>query len=40
LRISPHDIEEPEKKETIKRSSKKKAAEKQDDSDSDIPWNI
>ena len=40
LRISPHDIEEPEKKETIKRSGKKKAAEKQDDSDSDIPWNI
>jgi KaiC/GvpD/RAD55 family RecA-like ATPase len=40
LRISPHDIEEPEKKETIKRSSKKKTAEKQDDSDSDIPWNI
>jgi KaiC/GvpD/RAD55 family RecA-like ATPase len=40
LRISPHDIEEPEKKETIKRSGKKKAAEKQDDSDSDIPWNV
>lgn len=40
LRISPHDIEAPEKKETIKRSGKKKAAEKQDDSDSDIPWNI
>jgi KaiC/GvpD/RAD55 family RecA-like ATPase len=40
LRISPHDIEAPEKKETIKRSSKKKTAEKQDDSDSDIPWNI
>jgi KaiC/GvpD/RAD55 family RecA-like ATPase len=40
LRISPHDIQEPEKKETIKRSGKKKAAEKQDDSDSDIPWNI
>jgi KaiC/GvpD/RAD55 family RecA-like ATPase len=40
LRISPHDIEAPEKKETIKRSGKKKTAEKQDDSDSDIPWNI
>jgi hypothetical protein len=40
LRISPHDIEAPEKKETIKRASKKKEAAKQDDSDSDIPWNI
>jgi replicative DNA helicase len=40
LRISPHEIEAPEKKETIKRASKKKEAAKQDDSDSDIPWNI
>jgi KaiC/GvpD/RAD55 family RecA-like ATPase len=40
LRISPHDIEAPEKKETVKRASKKKEAAKQDDSDSDIPWNI
>jgi replicative DNA helicase len=40
LRISPHDIEAPEKKETIKRASKKKETAKQDDSDSDIPWNI
>jgi replicative DNA helicase len=40
LRISPHEIEAPEKKETVKRASKKKEAAKQDDSDSDIPWNI
>ena len=40
LRISPHSIEEPEKKETIKKASKKKEAAKQDDSDSDIPWNV
>jgi replicative DNA helicase len=40
LRISPHSIEEPEKKETVKRVSKKKEAAKQDDGDSDIPWNI
>jgi replicative DNA helicase len=40
LRISPHEIEAPEKKETVKRASKKKQAAKQDDSDSDIPWNI
>lgn len=40
LRISPHSIEEPEKKETIKKVSKKKDVTKQDDADSDIPWNI
>jgi replicative DNA helicase len=40
LRIGPHSIEEPEKKETVKRVSKKKEAAKQDDGDSDIPWNI
>lgn len=41
LRISPHSIEEPEHKETVKRMRKKQDnSDKQDDKDSDIPWNI
>lgn len=38
LRISPHSIEQPEKKETIKKHRKK--AEAEPDGSSDIPWNI
>lgn len=38
LRISPNSISEPEEKETVKRHKKK--PERQDDSSSDIPWNI
>lgn len=40
LRISPHSIEEPEKKETVKKSKKAKTVEPTDDTNSDIPWNI
>lgn len=40
LRISPQSIDAPEAKETVKRVSKKKESVKQDDSNSDIPWNV
>ena len=39
LRISPHSIEEPEAKETIKKAGKKKQITK-DDSAADIPWDV
>lgn len=39
LRISPHTIDTPEKKETVKRSKKKEEVKK-DDSDADLPWNV
>ena len=38
LRISPHSVDEPEKKETVKRHKKK--ADKQDDSSADLPWDV
>lgn len=40
LRISPNSIEAPSKKETPKKNTKAKENLKQDDSNSDIPWNI
>lgn len=40
LRISPQSIEEPEAKETIKRSTKKKDMVKQVDTAADIPWDV
>jgi hypothetical protein len=39
LRISPHSIEQPEAKETIKKAGKKKQITK-DDSAADIPWDV
>lgn len=39
LRISPHSIEQPEEKETIKKAGKKKQITK-DDSAADIPWDV
>lgn len=38
LRISPHSIEQPEAKETIKKAGKKKITK--DDSAADIPWDV
>lgn len=40
LRISSQSIEEPESKETVKRSTKKKDMVKQPDASADIPWDV